>query len=186
MLALAQPAAAAPAAGAPPPAPSSPAPGAVGGGDQAGAAWDQVTYGACVPATLQTGASGRGAHRFCACVVAELDQLTLRQKQALTPRSPEFGQAADACRPLQTAADDAAPAGDADAQRDAAWDRGAYTACVPPAIATGASSQGAARYCACIVAELDQLTLAQKTALAPGSPDVVQAASQCRPLMPAR
>jgi hypothetical protein len=162
------------------PAAAGPGPGTVGSGGRPDDNWDRGTYSACVPSTLQSGATARGAHRYCACVVAELDQLTLRQKQALTPASPEFGQAADACRPLQT--DDSAPSGDADAQRDAAWDRTAYTACVPSAIGNGATSQGAARYCACLVAELDQLTLAQKSALTPNSPDIAGAASQCRPL----
>ena len=67
-------------------------------GPSGGDAWDQGTYSSCVPSAEQNGASPAGAQRYCACVVAALDQLGPR-KQQLTPQSPEIFQAANYCRP---------------------------------------------------------------------------------------
>ena len=73
--------------------------GPAGGDAQANAEWDRGTYGSCVPSAMQNGASQGGAQRYCACVVQQLDQLSLQQKEALNAQSPELGQAASVCRP---------------------------------------------------------------------------------------
>jgi hypothetical protein len=74
--------------------------GGGGGGDAAGnQQWDRATYSSCVPSAMQQGASPGGASRYCACVVAQLDNLSLTQKEQLSPQSPELGAAVQQCRP---------------------------------------------------------------------------------------
>jgi hypothetical protein len=70
------------------------------GGDAAGnQQWDRATYSSCVPSAMQQGASPGGAARYCGCVVAQLDNLSLSQKEMLGPQAPELGAAVQACRP---------------------------------------------------------------------------------------
>jgi hypothetical protein len=71
-----------------------------GGNMQAASSqWDASTYNSCVPSAMQNGASAPVAQQYCQCVVNALDQLPVQQKLALTPQSPELGQAVSMCRP---------------------------------------------------------------------------------------
>jgi hypothetical protein len=62
-------------------------------------AWDQATYGSCVPSAERNGASAPIAQNYCACTVRLFDELPARQKLAITPSSPEINAASDLCRP---------------------------------------------------------------------------------------
>lgn len=61
------------------------------------------------------------------------------------------------------------------------WDAGTYNSCVPSAMRNGASAQVAQQYCQCVVNALDELPVQQKLSLTPQSPELMQAASRCRP-----
>jgi hypothetical protein len=64
---------------------------------------------------------------------------------------------------------------------NAAFDKSTHDSCVPSAVAHGASPEAAESYCTCVVKELDNLPVARKQALNGSSPELSNAAADCRP-----
>jgi hypothetical protein len=63
------------------------------------AAFDKTTHDTCVPSAEAHGAAAETAEAYCTCVVKQLDDLPVAQKEKLNGSSPELAQAAAACRP---------------------------------------------------------------------------------------
>jgi hypothetical protein len=141
------------------------------------AQWEKATTSSCISGAARTGASADSAVRYCSCVVQQLDTLTLRQKQALGASSPELTAAVNLCRPQVGLGGYSSVAG-----LSARWNQATYGGCITTAKQTGASEEGAARYCGCLISEWDALTLKEKEALSTTSPEFSRAVYECRPL----
>ena len=61
-----------------------------------GAAYDKKVHDDCVT-TASTNNPAALAEAYCSCVVVQLDKLTVQQRMALTPTSPEIHDAAATC-----------------------------------------------------------------------------------------
>jgi hypothetical protein len=60
------------------------------------------------------------------------------------------------------------------------FDRSFINSCFHRAAHVSGSVDAAAKYCTCVMADLDKLSVAQKNALTPNSPQVVSAENDCR------
>jgi hypothetical protein len=76
------------------PAPADASPSSI---DAFNAAFDKSTYASCLPAAEAHGATSTAAASFCTCMIGQVDKLTVQQKMALGPNSPELQQADAVC-----------------------------------------------------------------------------------------
>jgi hypothetical protein len=60
--------------------------------------FDRSTHDSCVSSATAHGGAADAAEKYCSCVVAQLDKLSVKEKEGLTPESPVLAQAAGACR----------------------------------------------------------------------------------------
>jgi len=64
---------------------------------QFNAAFDKSTHDSCVPAATQHGATPANAEKYCTCVVAELDKLSVADKMSLPLHQEKLQAAANTC-----------------------------------------------------------------------------------------
>ena len=80
----------------------------------------------------------------------------------------------------QSADDESGPPSSSDQTANDDYDKNFINSCFRTAVQNGNSTQSAARYCACAMGELDQLSLRQKQGLTGNSPEVRRAEQDCQ------
>jgi hypothetical protein len=109
---------------------------------------------------------------------------------AAAPFAPSYaagGAAAPAAAPGAALADGSAPAPDASsptpdqtAAFNASFDKSTHDSCVTSAEGNGATADAAEKYCTCVVAKLEPLSVQDKMALPQHQDTLTAAASACR------
>jgi hypothetical protein len=62
-------------------------------------AFDKSTHDSCVTSAQTHGAAADVAEKYCTCVVAQLDKLSMQEKMALPQHEETLTAAANACKP---------------------------------------------------------------------------------------